>query len=220
MVLVLLGVGTWLVRVLESSGNSLVRWEGFRCLGNPSQVERGPSFLPGVAEVRLLARVGHAHSAHCCLRLNEVDSGQYWPLATLSDRGAIMRYASSLVFVLVFLAIVSAAPAVAFDPQSIVGSWEGTWSAGQGNGAYYINIKKVIGNQAEGTLYIDGSQRYHKRDIPFTGTLDGPSLSLKDVPTLPGSPMLNQFLKISDDGTSMEGEGVGTVRATFSLRKK
>ena len=131
-----------------------------------------------------------------------------------------MRYPSSLAFGLVFLALALVSPALAFDPQSVVGNWEGTWNASQGSGAYYINIKKVIGNQAEGTLYIDGSQRYHRRDVPFTGTLDGTSLSLKDVPTLPGSPVLNQLLKISDDGTTMEGEGVGTVRATFSLKKK
>jgi hypothetical protein len=32
--------------------------------------------------------------------------------------------------------------------------------------------------------------------------------------------MLNQLFKISDDGTSMEREGIGTVRATFSSKKK
>ena len=131
-----------------------------------------------------------------------------------------MRYTRIWLSLMMCAAVAAPAAALAFDPQAIVGSWQGTWDTGQATGAYYITIKKVVGDKAEGTLYIDGPARYHRRDIQFTGTLDGASLSLKDVPTLSGSPVLNQVFTISDDGTRMEGEGLGTVRAAFSLKKK
>jgi len=110
--------------------------------------------------------------------------------------------------------------AVAVEPQSFVGDWEGTWSASRASGPLAMSVKKVEGNQATGTVYITGGAPYHNRDIPFTGAVDGNTLLLKNVPTMPGSPVLNWSFKINDNGTKMDGEGQGTVRATFDLTKK
>lgn len=110
--------------------------------------------------------------------------------------------------------------AFAVEPQTFVGDWEGTWNASRASGPLAMSVKKVEGNQATGTVYITGGAPYHNKDIPFTGAVDGNTLLLKDVPTMPGSPVLNWSFKINDNGTKMDGEGQGTVRATFDLTKK
>ena len=115
------------------------------------------------------------------------------------------------------LAMVSRAGA--FEPQQLVGEWGGEWSASAQRGDLYITIKKVDADRVEGTVYIRGPQRYHNRDLPFVGKLEG-SRFTATVPTMPGEPQVQLAFDVNAEATQMQGTAVGRGRADVTLTKK
>lgn len=121
------------------------------------------------------------------------------------------------------LALWSPSTVGAFEPQAVVGEWAGEWNNGRDRSdAVYMTVKAVSGDRVEGTLYrraIPGSP-YDNRHLPFVGTLVGHTLSVRGVPTVPGSPLMSFSYNIGRDGTRMAGFFQATGRSAVSLAKR
>jgi hypothetical protein len=115
--------------------------------------------------------------------------------------------------------ILSVGQVSAFEPQDLVGQWVGRWSASAMSDSMSITIKKVHGEQVEGTMFVKGPQKYHNRDVDFVGRLVGNTFSA-DTPTLPGSPSTRWSLMVDPTGTKMEGTAQATAKDSVSLTKQ
>lgn len=104
--------------------------------------------------------------------------------------------------------------AQAFDPQSLIGEWAGTWNnlgpdAATARGQYRLTIKKVEGGKVFCHLYFTNPSGNFERDI--VATLDGNRLRW-------GGPRPTEF---TVEGNDMRGIGGGDVgRFEITLKKK
>jgi hypothetical protein len=97
--------------------------------------------------------------------------------------------------------------AMSVDPQSLVGSWVGTWTeTGRRalTGPYFLKIEKVEGDQVFGT----GELRGRRVTVPpfrVTGTLSGKSLTygtrVRTEMTVEGDRMTGKTTGANDDVT-------------------
>ena len=124
-----------------------------------------------------------------------------------------------LVFSLGLLFLLMLSLASAFDPQRLVGEWEGQWKTPRVGDAIHMTIKKVEGTRVEGSMYIRGRLKYHNRDISFVGAIDG-MVFTANTPTLPGEPPIRWTLQVNDEATEMTGTGAGTAVADVNIGKK
>lgn len=77
---------------------------------------------------------------------------------------------------------VQPARAADFDPQSILGEWQGTWAMAQqrsATGNYYLTIKKVEGDKVQGRSERPASGKTPESNWNFAGTLAGNVLTIK-----------------------------------------
>lgn len=113
--------------------------------------------------------------------------------------------------------VADASGKLAFDPQSLVGEWEGEWNTKgtvnrrYSNGRLYLTISSVVnGDKVVGKYEITPASGPWFEGI--TGTLNGSKLTIM-------SPYRQFYINI--DGTTMTGEATGTVKDfAFSLKKK
>ena len=119
--------------------------------------------------------------------------------------------------------LLSASGAIALEPQALLGDWDGEWRSTNSNGTVSVTIKKVSGDQIEGSLIWHTrrqSASYHNMDLPFTATLVGNTLSVQNAPTKTGSPPMTFSYEINEEGTKMEGFFHVMARSSVSLVKK
>jgi len=126
-----------------------------------------------------------------------------------------------LLFGFAIVPVAAAEGVSAFDPQSLVGEWQGQWKNGRvgTSGAVYITIKKVDGDDVVATTWAAGNQRYHNRDLDTKGKLtfdkDG-TLTLQ----MEAGGYLTYTLHLVSSG-KLEGEAsTGSATAELQLVKK
>lgn len=113
--------------------------------------------------------------------------------------------------------------ASALELQAIVGDWVGEWNNVLGaSNAVYMTITKVSGDRVEGTVYrrttLGASSE--NRDLLFVGMLVGNMLSVRDAPTVPGSPAMSFSYNINRDGTRMAGFFQTAGRSAVSFARQ
>src|SRR5262244_2335821 len=102
-----------------------------------------------------------------------------------------------------------------FDPQSLIGEWQGTWSlmAQRGvTGNYYITIKKVDGEKVYGRSERPATTRTAESNWGFVGTLAGNVLTVKNA---------DFIMELTVNGKTMAGWAlIRGNRNEVSLTKK
>lgn len=78
-----------------------------------------------------------------------------------------------------------AAAQMSFDPQSLIGRWEGAYQNRYTSNSVVLQIKKIEGDRLYGTANVEveaklvaGSLFPVNQDVEFTGTISGRTLSL------------------------------------------
>ena len=70
--------------------------------------------------------------------------------------------------------------AMAFEPQDLVGEWQGQWQNKFGTGRFSVTIKSADEKEVSGTVYTEvrrASADYHNREVAFKGTITKTGIS-------------------------------------------